>query len=173
MRPRALVTGASRGIGAAIAEALAAAGHPVLINYRSEHAAAEAVAAKIRAAGGHATLVPTSIQADNGAGLTAGIIGLVNKGQPRKADDWGALRAWAWGVSRALDYFETDKAVNAKMVGLEGHSRYGKATLVTMAQSGSKTLTASRRPPSPTSRITASTPARAKAAQAAKVPCSK
>jgi hypothetical protein len=82
---------------------------------------------------GYATLVPTSIQADNGAGLTSGIIGLVNKGEPRKADDWGALRAWAWGVSRALDYFETDKAVNAKMVGLEGHSRYGKATLVAMA----------------------------------------
>lgn len=82
---------------------------------------------------GCATLVPTSIQADNGAGLTAGIIGLVNKGQPRKPDDWGALRAWAWGVSRALDYFETDKAVNAKQIALEGHSRYGKATLVAMA----------------------------------------
>jgi hypothetical protein len=82
---------------------------------------------------GYATLVPNSIQADNGAGLTAGIIGLVNKGQPRKPDDWGALRAWAWGASRALDYFETDKAVNARMVGLEGHSRYGKATLVAMA----------------------------------------
>jgi hypothetical protein len=82
---------------------------------------------------GYATLVPNSIQADNGAGLTAGVIGLVNKGQPRKPDDWGALRAWAWGASRALDYFETDKAVNAKMVGLEGHSRYGKATLVAMA----------------------------------------
>ncbi len=82
---------------------------------------------------GYATLVPTSVQADNGAGLTAGVIGLVNKGQSRKVDDWGALRAWAWGVSRALDYFETDKAVNARMVGLEGHSRYGKATLVAMA----------------------------------------
>ncbi len=82
---------------------------------------------------GYAILVPGSIQADNGAGLTQGIIGLVNKGQPRKPDDWGALRAWAWGASRALDYFETDKAVNAKMVGIEGHSRYGKATLVTMA----------------------------------------
>ncbi len=82
---------------------------------------------------GYATLVPNSIQADNGAGLTAGIIGLVNKGQPRKPDDWGALRAWAWGASRALDYFETDKALNARMVGLEGHSRYGKATLVAMA----------------------------------------
>jgi hypothetical protein len=82
---------------------------------------------------GYATIVPISIQADNGAGLTQGIIGLVNKGQPRKLDDWGALRAWAWGASRALDYFETDKAVNAKKVGLEGHSRYGKATAVAMA----------------------------------------
>jgi hypothetical protein len=82
---------------------------------------------------GYAIIVPNSIQADNGAGLTQGIIGLCNKGQPRKADDWGALRAWAWGASRALDYFETDKSVDAKQVGLEGHSRYGKATLVTMA----------------------------------------
>src|SRR5262249_13893776 len=82
---------------------------------------------------GYAVIVPTSIQADNGAGLTQGIIGLCNKGQPRKLDDWGALRAWAWGASRALDYFETDKAVDAKQVGIEGLSRYGKAALVTMA----------------------------------------
>ncbi len=82
---------------------------------------------------GYASITPTSIQADNGAGLTQGIIGLVNKGQPRKPDDWGALRAWAWGVSRALDYFETDKAVDAKRVGLEGHSRYGKAVAVAVA----------------------------------------
>ncbi|WP_179412404.1 acetylxylan esterase [Mucilaginibacter sp. E4BP6] len=82
---------------------------------------------------GVAILSPKSVQADNGAGLTKGIIGLMNKGQPRKPDDWGALRAWAWGASRAMDYFETDKAVNAKKVGLEGHSRYGKAALVTMA----------------------------------------
>jgi (4-O-methyl)-D-glucuronate---lignin esterase len=82
---------------------------------------------------GYAALSPSSIQADNGAGLSKGIIGLVNKGQPRKPDDWGALRAWGWGASRALDYFETDKAVNAKLVGLEGHSRYGKATIVAMA----------------------------------------
>ena len=82
---------------------------------------------------GYAILIPTSVQADNGAGLTHGIIGLVNKGQPRKLDDWGALRAWAWGASRALDYFETDKSVDGKQVGLEGHSRYGKAALVAMA----------------------------------------
>jgi len=82
---------------------------------------------------GYAVIVPASYQADNGAGLTRGIIGLCNKGQPRKPDDWGALRAWAWGASRALDYFETDPAVDAKQVGIEGLSRYGKATLVTMA----------------------------------------
>ncbi len=82
---------------------------------------------------GYAIIVPGSIQADNGAGLTQGIIGLCNKGQPRKPDDWGSLRAWAWGASRALDYFETDPAVDAKQVGIEGLSRYGKAALVTMA----------------------------------------
>ena len=82
---------------------------------------------------GYAQLIPTSVQADDGSGLTLGIIGLCNKGQLRKLDDWGALRAWAWGASRAIDYFETDKAVDAKHIALEGHSRYGKATLVTMA----------------------------------------
>jgi len=82
---------------------------------------------------GYAIIVPSSIQADNGAGLTQGIIGLVNKGQPRKPEDWGSLRAWAWGAGRALDYFETDKAVDAKQVGIEGLSRYGKAALVAMA----------------------------------------
>jgi hypothetical protein len=82
---------------------------------------------------GYAIVVPNSIQADNGAGLNKGIIGLCNKGQPRKVDDWGSLRAWAWGASRALDYFENDKAVDAKQVGIEGLSRYGKAALVAMA----------------------------------------
>ena len=82
---------------------------------------------------GYAQIVPVSIQADNGAGLTRGIIGLVNHGQPRKPDDWGALRAWAWGASRGLDYLETDPAVDSKHVGIEGVSRYGKAALVAMA----------------------------------------
>jgi hypothetical protein len=82
---------------------------------------------------GYAMINPTSIQADNGAGITRGVIGLVNKGQPRHPDDWGALRAWAWGAARGLDYLETDAAVDAKHVGIEGVSRYGKAALVTHA----------------------------------------
>jgi len=87
----------------------------------------------IAAGWGYAFLDPRSVQADNGAGLTRGIVGLVNKGQARKPEDWGALRAWAWGASRGLDYLETDPAVDARHVGIEGVSRYGKAALVTMA----------------------------------------
>ena len=82
---------------------------------------------------GYANLNTGSVQGDCGAGLTSGIIGLVNKGQPRALDDWGALSAWGWGASRLLDYFETDKTVDAKRVGVQGHSRSGKAALVAMA----------------------------------------
>jgi lysophospholipase L1-like esterase len=87
----------------------------------------------IAAGWGYAFLNPMSVQADNGAGLTRGIIGLTNRGQPRKPDDWGALRAWAWGAARALDYLETDTTVDAARVGITGVSRFGKAALVTMA----------------------------------------
>ena len=82
---------------------------------------------------GYAVLVPTSFQADNGAGLTEGIIGLTNRGEPRDPDDWGTLRAWGWGASRAIDYLETDPSVDVKRVGIEGLSRYGKAALVALA----------------------------------------
>jgi hypothetical protein len=87
----------------------------------------------IAAGWGFVLFDPASVQADDGAGITRGIIGLVNHGQPRKPEDWGALRAWAWGAGRGLDYLETDPAVDAKHVGIEGVSRYGKAALVTMA----------------------------------------
>jgi lysophospholipase L1-like esterase len=87
----------------------------------------------IAAGWGYAYLNPASVQADNGAGLTKGIIGLVNRGERRKPEDWGALRAWAWGASRALDFLETDPTIDATRVGIDGVSRYGKAALVTMA----------------------------------------
>ncbi len=82
---------------------------------------------------GYVSLSPASVQADNGAGLTAGIIGLTNHGRRRTPEQWGALRAWGWGAARALDYIETLPGVDAKQVGIEGVSRYGKAALVTMA----------------------------------------
>jgi len=85
---------------------------------------------------GYGSINPASIQADNGGNaLRQGIIGLANKGQPRKPDDWGALRAWGWGVGRLIDYFEAnpDAKVDPKKVGIEGVSRYGKAALVTEA----------------------------------------
>jgi hypothetical protein len=82
---------------------------------------------------GYALFYPTTLQADNGAGLTSGIIGLCNHGKPRSLDDWGAIRAWAWGVSRLMDYFQTDHAVDVHHVAIEGHSRFGKTALVAMA----------------------------------------
>jgi hypothetical protein len=85
---------------------------------------------------GYGSIDPGSIQADGGGNaLRQGIIGLTNKGQPRKPDDWGALRAWGWGVGKLIEYFEAnpDSKVDPKKVGIEGVSRYGKAALVTEA----------------------------------------
>jgi lysophospholipase L1-like esterase len=83
---------------------------------------------------GYGSIVPTSIQPDNSRLLT-GIIGLTNKGKPRKPDQWGALRAWAWGVSRLIDHFEQDPTsrIDPKKVGIAGLSRYGKAAIVAQA----------------------------------------
>jgi hypothetical protein len=80
-----------------------------------------------------AMIEPNSIQPDSGAGLTRGVIGLANKGRWRKPEDWGALRAWAWGASRTLDFLQTDPQLDSHHVGIDGVSRYGKAALVAMA----------------------------------------
>ncbi|MEI9994426.1 MAG: hypothetical protein WDM91_07515 [Rhizomicrobium sp.] len=82
---------------------------------------------------GAAELDVTSVQPDDGADLVKGVIGLVNAGKPRDLHDWGVLRAWAWGASRAMDYFEEDAAIDSAHVGIAGHSRYGKAALIAMA----------------------------------------
>ena len=77
---------------------------------------------------------PTTLQPDSGgANLSSYLIGLINRGNWRKPDDPGALVAWAWGVSRLIDRFATDPDIDANRVGVQGHSRYGKATLVTAA----------------------------------------
>jgi hypothetical protein len=134
--PGAAAPGAGRGVAPGGAGAAAAAGRGAVPGFGAggRGPAGPTWQQQVLAKGwGYASLNPGSIQADNGAGLTLGIIGLVNKGQPRKLDDWGSLRAWAWGASRAIDYFETDKAVDAKHIAIEGHSRYGKAAIVAMA----------------------------------------
>jgi hypothetical protein len=82
---------------------------------------------------GYALVDTYGIQADSGGGLNVGIIGLVNRGAPRRPDDWGVLAAWSWGLSRAIDYFETDPAVDARRLGIEGHSRWGKEALLAAA----------------------------------------
>lgn len=83
---------------------------------------------------GYGTIIPTSFQPDNNQ-LTSGVIGLANKGQPRKPDDWGALRAWQWGVSEMINYFAANPGslVDTNKIGIEGLSRYGKAAIVTEA----------------------------------------
>jgi hypothetical protein len=83
---------------------------------------------------GHGTINPNSIQPDNNR-LREGVIGLTNKGEPRGPEDWGALRAWAWGVSCLIDYFEAnpESGVDPAKVCITGVSRYGKAALVTAA----------------------------------------
>lgn len=85
---------------------------------------------------GYGYINPGSIQPDAGGNaLRQGIIGLTNKGEPRKPDDWGALRAWGWGVSRLIDYFEAtpEARVDPTKLAIEGVSRYGKAAIVTQA----------------------------------------
>ena len=82
-------------------------------------------------AGWAVALVNTgAIQMDSGAGLHEGIIGLMNGGNDRKPDEWGVLAAWSWGLSRVLDYFEKDTGINAKQIGIQGHSRWGKTAML-------------------------------------------
>lgn len=87
----------------------------------------------LRRGWGYAIIVPSTVQPDDGAGLVEGVIGIAASGRPRAADDWGVLRAWAWGASRGLDLLSRNPRVDPTKVAVEGLSRYGKAALVAMA----------------------------------------
>lgn len=82
---------------------------------------------------GYAVVVASSIQADNGGELKTGVIGISLQGRPRGLEDWGVLRAWAWGASRAREALASNAEVDGDGIGIEGLSRYGKAALVAMA----------------------------------------
>jgi hypothetical protein len=85
---------------------------------------------------GYATIGYGEIQPDRAGRWTEGVIGLTLKpGQTQPApDEWGTISAWAWGISRCIDYFETDKAVNARQIAITGASRLGKTVLWAGAQ---------------------------------------
>ena len=89
------------------------------------------VAADILARGwGYAMVGYQDIQPDRLNTFNQGVIGqTLTAGQQPKPDEWGTIGAWAWGVSRIIDYFETDKLVDAKKIAVQGHSRIGKTAL--------------------------------------------
>ena len=72
------------------------------------------------------------IEPDYPQGWHAGIRSVL--GDTTRADNWGAIGAWAWGMSRMLDYLQTEPAIDAKRVVAIGHSRIGKAALWAGAQ---------------------------------------
>ncbi len=78
---------------------------------------------------GLATAYYGDLEPDHPEGYKTGIRTQLSKNLKIQPNEWGAIGAWAWGMSRMLDYLETDPAVNAKQVALQGHSRIGKAAL--------------------------------------------
>lgn len=84
---------------------------------------------------GVASIDPADFAPDDAKTYDQGIIKATRvAGSPRGENEWGAIAAWAWGLSRALDYLETDVDVDAKRVIAIGHSRRGKTALWAGAQ---------------------------------------
>ena len=96
------------------------------------------VAAEILSRGyAYATIGYADIQPDKDNGWTEGVIGLTPKapGQTKPAaDEWGTISAWTWGISRIVDYLETDKDIDHKCIAIQGHSRLGRTVLWAAAQ---------------------------------------
>jgi GH35 family endo-1,4-beta-xylanase/lysophospholipase L1-like esterase len=125
-----LGSGARRGAGATARQGAAPA------RGRGAGGGFDPVAEVLSRGWGYATLGYNEIQPDRADRWTEGVIGLtLAEGQTRPApDQWGTISAWAWGVSRAIDYFETETAVNAKQIAITGASRLGKTVLWAGAQ---------------------------------------
>src|SRR6476659_2440686 len=78
---------------------------------------------------GLATAYYGDLEPDYPEGWKTGIRTTLQSELNINADEWGAIGAWAWGLSRIMDYLETDPSVNPKQVVITGHSRLGKAAL--------------------------------------------
>jgi len=90
----------------------------------------------VEAGFGFATVYYGDIEPDFKDGIEYGIRSLyLENGQSKlKPDEWGTISAWAWGLSRAMDYFEKDTAIDATRVAIHGVSRLGKTVLWTGAK---------------------------------------
>ena len=78
---------------------------------------------------GYATVGYNDIQPDKADAFDQGVIGATSPGRAPADDEWGDISAWAWGVSRIIDYLVTDEAIDAARIALHGHSRIGKTAL--------------------------------------------
>lgn len=77
----------------------------------------------------YATLGYLDVQPDKIGTFDKGVIGATPSSKQRGPDTWGAVSAWAWGISRAIDYLAKDSRIDAKRIALHGHSRLGKTAL--------------------------------------------
>jgi hypothetical protein len=96
---------------------------------RGKDAGKWAVEELIRRGYGLATAYYGDLEPDHPDGWKTGIRTTMKKELSIDENEWGAIGAWAWGLSRMMDYLETDVAVDAKKVVITGHSRLGKACL--------------------------------------------
>lgn len=94
-------------------------------NIKSEFWPAEEVIAR---GYGIAVFSNADVDPDNFDNFKNGIHGLLDRGE-RSGNSWGTIAAWAWGASRCMDYFQTDKDINSSKVAVVGHSRGGKTAL--------------------------------------------